>query len=119
MYFYLQDQLNASRIKLSELEAHAQEREVVIVELTSQIEHHRDKSENLVLQLSELAAEKQRLIESGRSQQDGLARQVSIKFIIHHAARKQRYNGHIEDSVKILKLSKYLKYCEINTLFLQ
>ncbi|KAJ9589098.1 hypothetical protein L9F63_017602, partial [Diploptera punctata] len=74
----VKEQLNTSRIKLSELEAFGQERELLIADLTSQIEHHREKSENLVLQLSELAAEKQRLIESARNQQDGLTRQVHV-----------------------------------------
>lgn len=59
-----------------EVEAAAVKREASLSELVSQIEHHKDKNENLVLQLSELAAEKQRLIDSGRNQQDGLTRQV-------------------------------------------
>jgi hypothetical protein len=71
--------LNASRGRLSEVEALALEREAVISELLSQIEQHKAKSENLVLQLSELAAEKQRLVESGQNQQDSLNRQVFLK----------------------------------------
>jgi hypothetical protein len=68
--------LNASRGRLLEVEAVALESEAFISELQSQIEQHKDKSENLVLQLSELAAEKQRLVESGQNQQDSLNRQV-------------------------------------------
>jgi ABC-type transporter Mla subunit MlaD len=59
-----------------EAEALALEHEASVSELVSQIEQQKDKSENLVLQLSELAAEKQRLVESGRNQQDSLMRQV-------------------------------------------
>jgi hypothetical protein len=61
-----------------EVEALALEREATVSELKSQIELHKDKSENLVLQLSELAAEKQRLVESGRNQQNSLNRQVFL-----------------------------------------
>jgi septal ring factor EnvC (AmiA/AmiB activator) len=63
-----------------EVEAVALEREASLSELVSQIEQHKDKNENLVLQLSELAAEKQRLVESGRNQQDGLTKQVRYFF---------------------------------------
>lgn len=62
-----------------EVEALALEREATVSELKSQIELHKDKSENLVLQLSELAAEKQRLVESGWNQQNSLNRQVFPK----------------------------------------
>jgi hypothetical protein len=48
--------LNASRGRLLEVEALALEREALISELLSQIEQHKGKSENLALQLSELAA---------------------------------------------------------------
>jgi hypothetical protein len=75
----IQEQLNASRGRLLEVEALALEREASISELLSQIEQHKDKSENLVLQLSELVAEKQRLVESGQNQQDSLNRQVFLK----------------------------------------
>ncbi|PSN47728.1 hypothetical protein C0J52_04605 [Blattella germanica] len=74
----VKDQLNISRTKVSELENRAQEQESLIAELTSQIELHQEKNENLVLELSALAAEKQKLVESGRNQQDGLVRQVHI-----------------------------------------
>lgn len=63
-----------------EVEAVALKREASLSELLSQIEQHKDKNENLVLQLSELAAEKQRLVESGRNQQDGLTKQVRYNF---------------------------------------
>jgi hypothetical protein len=62
-----------------ETEALVLEREATVSELKSQIELHKDKSENLVLQLSEMAAEKQRLVESGRNQQNSLNRQVFLK----------------------------------------
>lgn len=62
-----------------EVETVALERESAISELKSQIELHKDKSENLVLQLSELAAEKERLVESGRNQQNSLNRQVLLQ----------------------------------------
>jgi len=62
-----------------EVEALALEREATVSELKSQIELHKDKSENLVLQLSELAAEKQRVVESGWNQQNSLNRQVFLK----------------------------------------
>jgi len=62
-----------------EVEAHALEREAAVSELKSQIELHKDKSENFVLQLSELAAEKQRLVESSWNQQNSLNRQVFCK----------------------------------------
>jgi len=62
-----------------EAEALALEREATVSELKSQIELHKDKSENLVLQLSELAAEKQRVVESGWNQQNSLNRQVFRK----------------------------------------
>jgi hypothetical protein len=76
--------LNASRGRLSEVEALALEREALISELQSQIEQDKDKSENLVLQLSELVAEKQRLVESGQNQQDSLNRQVFNCFLTWH-----------------------------------
>jgi len=66
-----------------EVEALALEREATVFELKSQIELHKDKSENLVLQLSELAAEKQRLVESGWNQQNSLNRQVFHKSYIN------------------------------------
>ncbi|XP_069676250.1 GRIP and coiled-coil domain-containing protein 2-like isoform X5 [Periplaneta americana] len=72
----VKEQLNSSRTRLTEAEALALEREMSVAELASQIEQERDKNENFVLQLSELAAEKQRLVESARNQQDGLTRQV-------------------------------------------
>ena len=81
-FFIVQDQLNISRTKVSELENRAQEQESLIAELTSQIELHQEKNENLVLELSALAAEKQKLVESGRNQQDGLVRQVSKNKIV-------------------------------------
>jgi hypothetical protein len=62
-----------------EVEALALEREATVSELKSQIELHKDKNENLALQLSELAAEKQRLVESGWNQQNSLNRQVLRK----------------------------------------
>ncbi|PNF29357.1 hypothetical protein B7P43_G07815 [Cryptotermes secundus] len=74
----VKEQLNASRRRLLEVEALALEREAMISELLSQIEQHKGKSENLVLQLSELAAEKQRLVECGQNQQDNLNRQVHV-----------------------------------------
>jgi hypothetical protein len=76
--------LNASRGRLLEVEALALEREALISELLSQIEQHKDKSENLVLQLSELMAEKQRLVESGQNQQNSLNRQVFHCFLTFH-----------------------------------
>ncbi|KDR17156.1 GRIP and coiled-coil domain-containing protein 2 [Zootermopsis nevadensis] len=74
----VKDQLNASRARLLEVETIAFKREASLSELVLQIEEHKDKNENLVLQLSELATEKQRLVESGQNQQDSLTRQVRV-----------------------------------------
>nr|CAD7396570.1 unnamed protein product [Timema cristinae] len=70
------EQLSAARTRQADSDAVLSERNVTIAELIHQLEQQKEHCESLSLQLAELSAEKNKLFESSKAQQDLLMRQV-------------------------------------------